>query len=346
MVSGLDVDWYLGAERSVAILDKRPVPVVPTAGSLRGAGLAACLGAAAAFKQDIGLPVTPRRVSAWNYLEGNEADPGPLEDVRISPGRVLMVGAGAVASAFTYWMWSWAAEGSWTVVDRDRVALHNTNRSLVFLPSDAGWTSSPASSKADVLCRYLPSARPIQSWYDEALEVHEAVFDVVLALANDRDVRSLLACRNATVMLHATTGENWLSQLHRHVAGHDDCIACRLGNVKAPVFMCSVGRLAPSEAPDQASDSDAALPFLSAASGLMLATSLERLQAGCLTETTLNNWRWDFLSTHRFASAGRSRCRENCRSWLEPASRRRVNVGTKWSTLDKEMPAHSDNRVR
>src|SRR5579862_6326276 len=47
------------------------------------------------------------------------------------------------------------------------------------------------------------------------------------------------------------------------------------------------------------SKSDAALPFLSAASGLMLATALQRLELSNFANQDRNGWRWDFDSKHR-----------------------------------------------
>jgi hypothetical protein len=62
-----------------------------------------------------------------------------------------------------------------------------------------------------------------------------------------------------------------LSQLHRHIAGIDDCVFCRAGEILPVTFGCST-----SEVVNPVGQrSDAALPFLSAASGLMLATLLQ-----------------------------------------------------------------------
>jgi hypothetical protein len=298
---------------------------------MRGAGLAACLGAATALKVEVGLPVSPRVLSAWNYAEGDEADRGPATLEPMDVGRVLMVGGGAVASAATYWLWQWGAGGDWTVLDADIVKVHNTNRGMLFMPADAGWPTGNPRQKSELVAQFLPNGHGVPQWYDEAAATHEARFDVVLSLANDRNVRHFLSHRNATVTLQATTGRNWLSQLHRHVAGSDDCPSCRLDEVKEPRFSCSTG---PVVTGPEGEKNDSALPFLSAASGLMLATLLQRLQAGVLMETSRNNWRWDFLSVHRLATAGRSRCLEQCRNWYPRAVRDQVNAGTRWSHLD------------
>jgi hypothetical protein len=324
-------DWYVGADRSLAHLAREKVPVGSEVGSMRGAALAACLGASAALKAEVGLPIVPRTLSAWNYAEGDEADAGPASLDSIDVGRVLMVGAGAVSSALTYWLWQWGVRGEWTILDADIVKLHNTNRGMLFLPKHAAWPAGVPERKSGLLARFLPSSESVPAWYDEAPGILERQFDVVLLLANDRNVRHFVSHRNAAVTLQATTGRNWLSQLHRHVAGRDDCPSCRLDDVKEPLFSCSTGPTVPG-APGEGND--AALPFLSAASGLMLATLLQRLQAGVLIETTRNNWRWDFLSEHQMASGGRSRCTRGCRNWYARPVRSHINAGTRWAHLD------------
>jgi len=324
--------WYLGADLANGYLQRTPTLLNTTArGSLRGAGIAAVLGAAAAFKAELDLPIAPRILSAWNYLEDVAADPGPRDLSPLDVGRVLMVGAGAVASGLVYWLRSWGTGGEWVVADGDSVKVHNTNRGMVFLPIHAGWPSGPELPKAPLIAEYLPRARPVENWYDEAKELRDERFDVVLALANERGVRSLLAHRNAPVLLHATTGRNWLSQLHRHIAGRDDCAACRLDDVNEVAFDCSASKIKTKDG-DQV---DAALPFLSGASALMLATALQRLQAGVLADGSANNWRWDLLSEFRMvAPPGRSTCLEACGSWYPHSVRMRFNAGTRWSFLD------------
>jgi molybdopterin/thiamine biosynthesis adenylyltransferase len=277
----------------------------------------------------IGLETVPRNVSAWNYLEGDDSDPGPETLQQLDVGRVLMVGAGAVAASLVYWLVPIGIAGDWTILDRDQVALHNTNRGLVFTPADAGWPDGSPQSKAELLARFISGSTSDISWYHESSLV-EQNYDVVLGLANDHDVRHLIASRNYTVTLHATTGANWLSQLHRHITGLDDCIWCRLGEIKTPAFKCATVEVKVS----RESKTDAALPFLSAASGLMLATALQRLQLGELANQDRNDWRWDFDSPYKIASSSFRRCREEC-SRIQPAYiRRKMNANSRWWALD------------
>jgi hypothetical protein len=325
-------DWYLGADRAIALLQRAPVGFGRCDATLRGAGLAACLGAAAIFRTAIGLQTVPRVISAWNYAEGDSAMPGPTVLEHLDVGRVLMVGAGAVGAALVYWLHAFGVLGEWTIVDGDVVELHNINRGLVFTAQHADWPDlgpENAAKKAEVVAALIPGARSFVTWYDQCSAVREK-FDVILGLANDRNVRHFIASRNATVTLHATTGTNWLSQLHRHITGRDDCIWCRAGEVEVPIFGCSTGTVERSDG----TTSDAALPFLSAASGLMLATALQRLQDGELGGGERNDWRWDFDSPYLMAASGVRKCREECRRVHGPNLRRRMNEGTRWEDLD------------
>jgi hypothetical protein len=324
-------DWYIGAEGSVALLDRSPCPFDFTrVASLRGAALASCLGAAAVFKRQIGLRVVPARVSAWNYAEGEAASQGPDDVLAVDVGRVLMVGAGAVASGLVYWLRSFGlGDGEWLILDKDVVALHNTNRSLLFMPADAGWPDGTPKAKADICAAFLPNSRAIQNWYHEVNL--EGGFDVILALANEYDVRTRLANRPASVLLHATTGEGWLSELHRHISGRDDCIQCRTRDFRIPRLGCSTSPVKDQQA---RRTSDAALPFLSAASGLMLATAMERLQRRELHDGEYNNWKLYFNSEYRMTQATVNECRDGCSNGLPPELRRALNSGRRWSDLD------------
>lgn len=328
---GNGFDWYLGADRAVAHLQRSAVGFTDVPGTMRGAALASCLGCAAVFRDQLGLPVMPRQLSAWNYAEGTAAAPGPESLDAVDVGRVLMVGAGAVGAALAFWLHVFGVRGDgWAVVDRDAVELHNTNRGLVFTAHHAGWPAGTAINKAKLVAPLIPGAAPYDCWYHECTDIAEQSFDVVLALANDHDARTRLTQRNSAVSLQATTGENWLSQLHRHILGRDGCIWCRTGEAKSPVFGCSIGEVTRPGG----SRSDAALPFLSAASGLMLATALQQLASGELTADTANCWSWDFGSEHRMTPRPvPHNCREGCALIPSPTVRQRLTNGTRWAKL-------------
>ncbi|MYA17017.1 MAG: hypothetical protein F4Z28_09740, partial [Gammaproteobacteria bacterium] len=239
----------------------------------------------------------------------------------------LMIGAGAVATSVAYWLMHWGWDGDWTVVDADHVALHNTNRCLLFFPDDAGWPDSPQRLKTRCLARYLPRVRAIDECYDRADVVRDDVFDTVLVLANDRNVRTLASRRNDPIQLEATTSPTWGAQLHRHVVHHDDCPGCRMAEVASATFDCATVPIINQQETDH---TDAALPFLSAASGLMLASALRRLQAGGFCSSRSNIWSWDFKSGLAMTQYGIRRCDEDCTNRLPRESVRQLAASTRW----------------
>lgn len=327
-------NWYVGADRAVARLSEDPLPFVGSDSALlRGAALASCLGAAALLRRSFGEEVTERRLSAWNFEDGDEAGRGPAELPPVDVGSVLMVGAGAVGGALTYWLYALGVSGTWSVVDPDRVELHNTNRHLLTRAEDAGWPeddSSTAVPKSQLIARYLPGEAE-QEWYEDASSPKD-LHDVVLCLANEQDVRTKVAQRNDPVVLHATTGQSWLSQLHRHVAGRDDCIRCRTHDVRETLHECSEAEIEGSTGQEESQD--AALPFLSAASGLMLTSALHRLQAGEMANGPSNCWDWDFAAVRGMARKRVHECRDDCSVWVPPEVRKRMNEPLRWDHLD------------
>ena len=322
-----DLTWYLGCNRSIAELAKEPLGLgqnVPA--DLRGASLAALLGAAAATKAALNINTVSTTVSAWNFESGAGADPGPNELSSIDVGRGLMVGAGAVAASAVYWLMQWGNASSWTIIDRDEIKVHNTNRSLLFFPDDAGWRDKPQKSKVECLSKYLTDVVPVHAWYDEASET-EQIFDTVLVLANERDVRTRISSRNDPIQFQATTGRSWLSQLHRHISGRDDCVRCRMSDIREPQLACSEVEIATTAEPDRP---DAALPFLSAASGLMLISALQHLQLGEFGRNRTNVWSWDFRNTLHMHSSGYNECRDDCSTTLPREARRVIAGNTCW----------------
>ena len=336
-----DLRWYLGYDRSNAELAKSPRSLGnDLTADLRGAGLAAILGAAAAIKTALDIETVPTIVSAWNFAGGDNADRGPSNLPTIDVGQGLMVGGGAVAASAVYWLMQWGSAGSWAIADGDFVKLHNTNRCLLFFPDDAGWMDREPRSKVACLKQHLSNVTPIHAWYDEA-PLCKQQFDTVLVLANERNVRTLVSHRNDPIQFQATTGRSWLSQLHRHIIGRDDCVRCRMSDIRMPHFACSEVQTATTAQPDRP---DAALPFLSAASGLMLVSALQHLQLGEFGGSPVNTWRWDFRTTLQINSSGRHECRHDCSTLLPSDARRTIVENTRW--LDQpwlNRPASAGN---
>jgi hypothetical protein len=201
----------------------------------------------------------------------------PCKGLPIDVGDVLLVGAGAVASGLLYWLREFGVIGRWLVVDRDGLLLHNTNRSIGTLVEQTEWPGGTPEPKAEVGARLIGAEARV-AWYHQWLGTERDFRPaLVLPLANAHDVRRLIGLRGGPLLVHATTSRDWTAELHRHVVDLDECIACRFPDpTPAPAFTCSTAGIQTGE--DRTSD--AALPFLSAAAGLMLARGLTMLAAG------------------------------------------------------------------
>jgi molybdopterin/thiamine biosynthesis adenylyltransferase len=325
----MGLDYYLGADRFTATLATDPVKVADSQATVLGGGLAACLGAAALFRVGHGHRATPRRLSLWDFTEGDHATSGPEQVDHVDVGDVLVVGAGAVGSALCYWLGELGVTGDWSVVDGDPAELHNINRTIGLVAADTGWPDSTPANKAVAATRLL-DLKPFPGWYHEWLQAHgDARPDLVLPLANDYGVRHAIGQRGENLLLHATTSNNWTAELHRHIAGRDDCIDCRIPEKPQARFACSTG---PAQ-PGPKASSDAALPFLSGTAGLLLAAGLIRLQHGTLQRGPHNHWRLHLELGHRTFQRSQHHCREGCAQVLDESIRRVINAGARWAEL-------------
>jgi hypothetical protein len=332
---------YLGAERFLAVVDDRPVPISADPLSVLGGGLAACLAAGELMRALYGHPARSRRASLWNLDEGNEAEAGPALGMSpIDVGDVAVIGAGAVGSAFAYWTRQLGHAGDWVVVDHDRAELHNTNRCMGMVAADAGWGSGHPGgapvAKAQLAASLL-GAEAYDGWYDEWVPLPGRRPDLVLPLANEFDVRQAIGQRGEPVLIHATTSPNWTAELHRHLAGRDGCIDCRLPQPATGSMRCATGPLPESADESQGGQSDrqpdAALPFLSAAAGLLLLTALIQLEHDAFSAHRPNHWRLLFGPGARVWSRSTHLCVEGCRLELAPEIRHTLNQGRRWAHL-------------
>lgn len=255
-----------------------------------GAATAAVLAAAATFRLVHG---DSPRSAALNLLErtadgdaGNASVTGPVD-----VGDVLMIGAGAVAHGTAYWVREFGHAGRWRVADADPAEIHNTGRCLGMTASDAGWPggrpTATAWPKVDTAAAMI-GAEPDPRWFDQTDYCNDDRPDLILPLANERGVRAEVGQLGESLLLHATTSQNWTAELHRHVAGQDDCPGCRIREEDGPVLACSQG----GARPQQPGSRDAALPFLSAGAGLLLTVALLDLAADAtLLQERVNHWR-------------------------------------------------------
>lgn len=339
-VGDVEGTYWLGADGYIGHLAGTPVAVTEHPAGILGAGMAACLGAGALLLAVTGAPVRTRRVSAWGF-DNQPVEPGPLR----SPGpidvgqRVAMIGAGAVGSAILYWLRLLGVCGDWTVVDGDVVKLHNTNRSLGMLAADAGWANGtpdgPIANKADIGAALI-GATPVVDWYDGWVKDHGAGLDLLIPAGGERNIRRNLGLLGLPLMIQGATSPDWQVQLHRHGPA-DGCPACRFPAVPTADFACSTGALPVTPDAEGDDSPDAALPFLSAAAGLLVVAALTQLEDGYLDQpvnqhgllfgpATQVDW-WNTITL----------CRPDCTARLPVSLRRQLNNGRRWAGLDDQV---------
>lgn len=323
----------LGADGFIATVG-RAARLVDRPSSVWGGLLAACIGAATAFHRvagrSRGLP--EGEYSLWEFGAAGGAD-GPRNPGAVDVGRVLQAGAGAVGCGLDLALTIVGLRGKWTIVDGDFVDVTNLNRQAIFLATDAGWPTGPAAGKSLTCARRLRNATDAAveaspRWYGEDARIVDRAYDVVLALANERGVRGALQARQPTVLLHGTTSERWSAQAHRHVSGHDDCIECRI-HPPPPAMKCSTAPVATG-----GGSSDASLPFLSVAAGVLVAAMLARLQHGALVETRYNQFILDLAEPAPWHERIVAACTDSCAMRMPPQVRREIDASSRWHGLD------------
>lgn len=246
-----------------------------------GALAAACFGVAQVFKFALGSPdddliadgvfdlFTLSRAPSQQSLSDHDYIQSP------ELGKVLMVGAGSVASAAAYCLGLMNPSCELAVVDRDRVKVENFNRSPIFGKRTYGLP------KADALVAYLESPRIIVTahnmWWDDFIRAHGRPpnrFDLWLPLANEFGVRWSMQNNYPPLLVHASTTNNWGVNHGRHRFGRDDCLADRFpSELPQTALRCSS-----AEVGSETERVDAALPFLSMFAGALVVAELARLQ--------------------------------------------------------------------
>jgi len=324
--AGCDLD--LGADGWLAFLGAQ-VRLDNRRTSLLGASLAACLGASVAFHRVLGSTELPDGTfSLWVYGRPG-VEQGPDFEGPVDVGRVLQVGAGAVGAGLGYFLKFVGFGGRWLICDGDSVEVSNLNRQLFFLASDAGYPTGQPRKKAEVLADRLgPPAKASAVWYGDDDSVVTDKFDLVLPVANEYAARPALQQRAQTVLLHGTTSSNWEAQLHRHVAGHDGCISCRLPEVPRAQFGCAEGTVG------KETRQDASLPFLAATSSVLLLAEIIRLQEGVLMHSEKNYRALIMRTAVPALQELRYPCADGCKSWMPAERRLERTTGSRFADLD------------
>lgn len=190
----------------------------------------------------------------------------------IDLGTIWTVGVGSVGTSALYFLALTTAIMDLTLFDMDRVKVENMDRSPIFGAKDLG------TNKVDVTKTFLDNMgiKSISA-IDKAL--HESdlfgnrsqgVPDILIAAANEQNVRSVIESSFPPLQIYGTTGKNWQASMVRHVPLVDPCSCCLFPENIHAETACATSKAKAASGEKV----DAALPFLSFAAGAMAASDI------------------------------------------------------------------------
>ncbi|RUV90113.1 hypothetical protein EOA75_22745 [Mesorhizobium sp. M1A.F.Ca.IN.022.07.1.1] len=258
-----------------------PLPLVASGAGV-GAAMAVVLGAAHLFRTRFGPMTDSFACNVWDWTDIPERV--EFSPVEASLGHVMTVGLGSVGSAANYFLALATRDFSASLIDHDRVGIHNITRSPIFTDAHAEMDLA----KVEAVAAFLRGAGVTNVAVDPAA-LHESArwrlresgsIDVLISAANEFNVRYHIEMGFPPIQLYATTGRNWQATLMRHVPGVEACSLCLFPPDEkfAPTACATDGAAGPQMTVD-GERADAALPFLSFAAGLMTAAEVLKLTA-------------------------------------------------------------------
>lgn len=258
-----------------------PLPLV-TSDIGVGAALSVVLGAAHLFRTRFGAMTDPFACNAWDWT--NVPNPVNFSPVDASLGQVMTAGLGSVGSAANYFLALATRDFRASLIDHDGVGIHNITRSPIFTDAHA----KVEMAKVEAVAAFLRGAG-VEDVAVDPVALHDSALwnlreagstDVLIPAANDFNVRYHIEMGFPPIQLYATTGRNWQATLMRHVPGAKACSLCVFPPDEkfAPTTCATDGPTAPQTTVEE-ERTDAALPFLSFAAGLMTAAEVLKLTA-------------------------------------------------------------------
>lgn len=253
-----------------------------------GSTFASCLGVAELFRRATGLS-EPKPHSRWYslYAFSNSEKPGSLSNPEyvheFDFGKIHQVGCGAVGSSldFLLSLTNWKAEIN--LIDFDKIDPTNCNRSPAFTAYDA----VTEKNKIDVCAGILANGTitPVAFNGDYSQFISQGKFldnppNLILSLANERNVWADIQHNCPPIVLHATTTPNWGVNFGRHIPKKEWCILCRFSDEITHEFTppCSEGEIRGESNGDNGDKPiQGVLPFLSTMGASMILAEMAKL---------------------------------------------------------------------
>ena len=251
-----------------------PLPADDSANPI-GAALAVIAAAARLAAHGFGAPPASTLLNSYDWTQ-EIAEHLPVLPARPNLGALWAVGAGSVGTAILYFLTLATRNFSALLFDRDKVKRENITRSPIFADGDIG------SAKAEVTQTYLRRCG-VTDMAHEPVMLHESrrwthrasgAPDLIIAAANEHNVRHLIESMFPPVQIYGTTGRNWQASVIRHVPMVDPCSCCLFPEATFTPTGCATD---PEAAAGGEKEVDASLPHLSFAAGLMAAAEIVKL---------------------------------------------------------------------
>jgi molybdopterin/thiamine biosynthesis adenylyltransferase len=239
-----------------------------------GAALAALLAVSQIFVQDFSRQTRATTMNALSWEDRLAGEVAPEMPAHL--GTLFFAGVGSVGSAALYFLALSGREFKPTLVDMDVVKVHNLDRSPIFLDEDVGRLKVRAAERFLRDIRITPVAVDERPLHESPVWTERSIGspDVLIAAANEMNVRYHIETRYPPVQLYGTTGRNWQASVIRHIPLSEACSCCLFPpDVPQPAMACATA----SSNPASSQNVDAALPFLSFAAGLMTAAEVMKL---------------------------------------------------------------------
>lgn len=323
LVHGEGWHAYLGPGPSPLPLAHNPNPVGPA--------LAAILAATRLCIHKLAPPPTELLLNAFSWSHELCLLDAPALSPDAALGNVWSVGTGSVGTAILYFLTLLTRNFSAVLFDMDCVERHNIIRSPIFTEAHV------ERRKVEVTGEYLDccgvtsiTAYPCalhdsRAWTSR----EEGTPDLLIAAANELNVRHYIEALFPPVQIYGTTGRNWQATVMRHIPLRDPCSRCLFPSTTHAPTKCAADPAPVKTLDDE--QADAALPFLSFAAGLMAACEILKLTlpdypffanrvffntqpeprlvsaptrhvSGCICGTRRTSVHWQMINKSRFAA--------------------------------------------
>jgi hypothetical protein len=311
-----------------------PLPTVPDLNPL-GPALAAIIAAARLFVHDFAPPSDPLVLNALDWTHSFD---GQAPSLPVAPklGEIWTVGCGSVGTATLYFLTLATTNFATALFDMDKVKRLNITRSPIFKEADVG------ENKVEVTANYLRrcgvnSVATEPRALDECArwtERRAGTPDLLIAAANERNVRPYIESMYPPIQIYGTTGRNWQAAVLRHIPVRDACSCCVFPEGEHPPTACATDTMPTGSSDDQA---DASLPFLSFAAGLMAAAEILKLSMPNYPFSEHRAYLFTDPQPRLMTVRGRRRPGCLCAS-RSPETHSKVIEGSRFASLTAERP--------